>query len=79
MPTPDEVARGLGEEPSMRPGAIVLHDDERRVVVDVIDEDDPLAVLRYPDGDPRREVDADGGDVHLEAVTIAALVVLGHI
>ena len=58
------------------PGDIVLHDGERRVVVDVAED---MAVLRYPDGDPRREVDEDGGDVHLTAVPGAGLIVVGHI
>jgi len=58
------------------PGDIVLHGGERRVVVDVAED---MAVLRYPDGDPRREVDADGGDIHLTAAPADGLDVVGHI
>jgi SAM-dependent methyltransferase len=54
---------------AVSPGAIVEHGGERRVVVDVDAPDDmpPVAVLRYPDDDPRRTLDDDGGDVFLDA------------
>ena len=59
---------------------------ERRVVVDVADyshesgdPDDVHCVLRYPDGDPRRELDEDGGDVHLFGERAGACDVVGRI
>lgn len=62
------------------PGSIVERDGERRVVVDLVeDEDARLAVLRYPDDDKRREVDDEGGDVHLSAAPVDTLTVVGHI
>lgn len=60
------------------PGDIVdWHDLEKRVVVDVTD--DGIAVLRFADDDPRREVDGDGGDIQLEAAPADSLNVVGRI
>lgn len=70
------------------PGDIVVSpsNGERRVVVDVADyrhdtgdPDDVFCVLRYEDGDPRRELDGDGGDVHLFSEHAGACDVVGHI
>jgi hypothetical protein len=59
----------------------------RRVVVDIADyseaedggEQGVFAVLRRTDDDPQREVDAEGGDIHLVAVPVETLDVVGHI
>lgn len=58
--------------PDPEPGSIVEHDGERRVVVDV--SEDGYAVLRYLQGDPRRELDDEGGDIHLTAAPVTELV-----
>jgi hypothetical protein len=58
-------------------GDIVVFHDEKRVVVDVTGEGD--AVLRYIDDDPRRRVNPEGGDMHLEAAEAASLTVVGRI
>lgn len=63
--------------PDPRPGSIVEHDGERRVVVDI--SEDGYAVLRYPDDDDRRQVDDEGGDIHLTAAPADSLTVIGHI
>lgn len=63
------------------PGDIVIYDGERRVVTDVGETGDHenYAVLRYVDGDPRREVDSDGGDMHFDAAPADSLTVVGHL
>lgn len=76
-PTPEEVAAEFGETSHAESGSIVAYGDEKRVVVDV--SEDGWAVLRYADDDPRREVDDEGGDVHLTATEASSLVVVGHI
>lgn len=76
-PTPEEVAAWLGEASHVEPGSIVEYGDEKRVVVDL--SEDGWAVLRYTDDDPRREVDDEGGDIHLTAVQASSLSVVGHI
>lgn len=76
-PTPEEVAAAFGEAPHAQPGSIVEHGGERRVVVDI--SEDGWAVLRYTDDDPRREVDDEGGDIHLTAAAADSLTVVGHI
>lgn len=58
----------------IEPGSIVEYDGERRVVVDI--SEDGYAVLRYLHGDPRREVDDEGGDIHLDAASAADLTVV---
>lgn len=58
------------------PGDIVTFRDEKRVVVDITGEGD--AVLRYTDDDPRRQVNPEGGDMHLEAAEAASLTVAGR-
>ena len=66
---------------TVSPGDIVEHDGEHRVVVDVDTPEDmsPVAVLRFPDDDDRREVDEDGGDVHLSAALCSDCRVVGRI
>lgn len=62
------------QEQRIKPGSIVEHDGEQRVVVDIAeDHNGRMAVLRYTDGDPHREVDSDGGDIHLTAVPVTEL------
>lgn len=56
---------------SVKPGDHVSYNGERHTVVDVTG--DGWAVLRYPDDDPRREVDKDGGDIHLVAAPFWSL------
>lgn len=59
----------------------------RRVVVDIADYSEAedggaqgvFAILRLTDDDPQREVDAEGGDVHLAAVPVESLEIVGHI
>lgn len=55
----------------IKPGDRVSHNGEHRIVVDVTE--DGWAVLRYPDEDPRREVDKHGGDIHLVAAETITL------
>ena len=62
--------------PDPQPGSIVEHDGQRRVIVDISED---RAVLRYPDGDPRRTLDHFGGDMHLTAAPLESLTVVGHI
>jgi hypothetical protein len=70
-----------------QPGAIVVYDGERRVVVDVADysdEDDDgvqevFCVLRRPDDDPLRRTDSEGGDVDIWAAPAPQCEVIGHI
>jgi hypothetical protein len=69
-----------------QPGDIVNYLGEFRVVTDVaevLDENmqgvESWAVLRYTDDDPRREVDAEGGDVHFDSAPAEPLEVVGHI
>lgn len=63
--------------PHIQPGSIVEQDDgERRVVVDISGD---RAVLRYPEGDPRRQVDHFGGDMFLTAAPLESLTVVGRI
>jgi hypothetical protein len=69
-----------------QPGDIVKHLGEFRVVTDVaevLDENmqgvESWAVLRYTDDDDRREVDAEGGDVHFDSALAGPLEVVGHI
>ena len=70
-----------------QPGAIVIHDGERRVVVDVADyrhEDDGgvqdvFCVLRRTDDDPLRRTDSDGGDVDIWSAPASECEVIGHI
>lgn len=64
---------------AVSPGDIVTYEGERRVVVDVTDDEESYAVLRFPDDDPRREVDEDGGDIHLDAAPAAPLEAVGRI
>lgn len=70
------------------PGDIVISptNGERRVVVDVADYQDEsgdphdvICVLRYEDDDPRREVDDEGGDLHLFSEHAHTCEVVGHI
>jgi hypothetical protein len=70
-----------------QPGAIVVYDGERRVVVDVVDyrdEDDGGAqdvfcVLRRTDDDPLRRTDDEGGDVDIWSAPASGCEVIGHI
>lgn len=54
-----------------QPGDTIISpsNGEPRTIIDVADytheEGDIIYILRYPDGDPRRELDEEGGDIHI--------------
>jgi hypothetical protein len=52
-------------------------------VAEVLDEQmqgvESWAVLRFTDDDPRRQLDAEGGDMHFDSAPAEPLEVVGHI